>query len=121
MNKPAFGFPVRAEWVSPPLTIATQGFHQFAHGMGTDRLTADWLLQCVTAEAGYEPGDIIPAAQPASGEDAGARPAAIALRGGQVLIRFANRTSPFLVVALDTGGNAALTNARWIAFLRLRS
>lgn len=92
--------------------LTGQGVAQFNHNIGVTQLRANIWVQCVTADAGYKPGDVSVFAIAASATNVVITgPVSIRDR----LIGMTNRTNAGIFVAEGTGSNwQSITTADWL-------
>lgn len=110
-------YPFKSQFVSTQRTITTAGALNIAHGLGAIPKLVTIELVCITDEAGYTAGDIVPIgimATPAGTE----RNLAIVTTATSLNVRFATSTSVFVALDFSTGNSVNLTNANWRVVFR---
>ena len=97
-----------------PYTISAGGAVSIEHGMGAAPYGIQYVLQCLTAENGYEVGNRIYVGNASASYDLSAL-----VTKRVINIRFGNGTYAFASVNADTGAAVNLTNANWELWVRV--
>lgn len=103
-------------YVSSPTTIVNSGQYVFDHGLGRVPGHVAVHLVCITAEAGYQVGDVIEVA-PGADPDGNVEGISIVKTTAQVIVRIA-RNGPTEYVYRSSGDGTTLVAARWKMVIR---
>jgi hypothetical protein len=110
----AVGFSAYAQTADQTITQA--GALTIAHGLGRIPVLMHGFLRCVTTEANYAVGDIVPV--PLGSMGAAVYSATVVPDATNLNVRYANNATPFYVIDKTTGSPAGITPAKWSFFLR---
>jgi hypothetical protein len=113
----AITIPLGETYLSAAQTITSAGQLVLAHGLGAIPELISYRLTCVTAEAGYVAGNVIPVDFTATSATTDAINTA-KIDATNITIRFSDATNCFAVGHATTGVLTALTNANWQLLVR---
>lgn len=101
---------------SPNQAIVAAGSLSISHGLGKVPTLIQRFLVCVTAQAGYVPGDVIDMGPPS--DRAYSTGLAVVADATKLLGRYGSLGSVFSVLNKGTGAQSDITPANWRLFLR---
>lgn len=114
------------EWYSPPFTksfssaqqtITSGGTVTIPHGLGVKPTLVQYVLQCITAEAGYSVGAEVWQVQANPGTTFGSLP--MVIDATNIVVRYGANSTSFWAGNFGTGAGAVgLTNANWRLVVR---
>jgi hypothetical protein len=104
--------PLGETYLSDAQTITTAGQLVLAHGLGAVPELLSYRLVCVTDEAGYVAGNVIPVDFATSSATTNAVNTA-KIDATNITVRFSDATNCFTVGHATTGVLTALTNSKW--------
>jgi hypothetical protein len=99
--------------------ITPMGLISWAHGLGEIPKKVDVILKCITADRGYNPGDLVPFPVnniPVGGNN---HNFAVTKDAVSVRLRFGGQTGVFggggsiLIIRMDNGGAETIVNDHW--------